>query len=192
MRTLLFVALAGLALQPLAQGGEEADAIVGTWVTGGGKSRVEITKARDRYYGKITWLKEPKYPAEDHEAGKEKRDRENPDQSKRERPILGLGLLNGFEYEGKNTWSKGTIYDPENGKTYKCKMTLRNPKTLHVRGYVGISLIGRTTVWHRYEGSKEEKNDKGAGKEAPGREGKGDRLGKGDKAGKGKGSGKKE
>ena len=72
---------------------------------------------------------------------------------------------------GGNTWAKGTIYDPEDGKTYKCKMTLTDPKTLGVRGYIGISLIGRTTVWTRYvkpEGSEAKPVEGGEAKPAAG------------------------
>jgi uncharacterized protein (DUF2147 family) len=46
-------------------------------------------------------------------------------------------------------WKGGTIYDPDNGKLYKCKMTLTEPKRLEVRGYIGFSFIGRTVVWTR-------------------------------------------
>jgi uncharacterized protein (DUF2147 family) len=44
----------------------------------------------------------------------------------------------------ENNWEKGTIYDPENGKTYSCKIYLENKNTMKIRGYIGISLIGRT------------------------------------------------
>jgi uncharacterized protein (DUF2147 family) len=57
-------------------------------------------------------------------------------------------MLWGFEYEGDNTWKKGRIYDPENGKTYKCKMKLEGA-TLKVRGSVGP--FGRTTEWTRVQ-----------------------------------------
>jgi uncharacterized protein (DUF2147 family) len=57
--------------------------------------------------------------------------------------------LSGFKFAGDNLWEDGTIYDPENGKTYRCKITLESPNRLNVRGFVGISLFGRTTVWTR-------------------------------------------
>jgi uncharacterized protein (DUF2147 family) len=58
-------------------------------------------------------------------------------------------LMKDFEYDSKNVWDDGEIYDPKSGKTYSCKMTLTDPRRLEVRGYVGISLIGRTDVWTR-------------------------------------------
>jgi uncharacterized protein (DUF2147 family) len=62
--------------------------------------------------------------------------------------IPGPPLLWGFKYKGANKWEGGKIYDPNNGKTYSCKMTLEG-NTLKVRGFVGISLLGRTTIWTR-------------------------------------------
>jgi uncharacterized protein (DUF2147 family) len=54
-----------------------------------------------------------------------------------------------FKYDGGNVWSDGKIYNPEDGKEYNCKMTLEGPNTLLVRGYVGISLFGKTQTWTR-------------------------------------------
>jgi len=127
------------------------DGILGKWVTKEGKSHVMISKCAVGLCGKVVWLKEPKYPADDDQgmAGRIKIDRENPSPPLRGKPILGLQLLSGFKTNNGNVWEDGTIYDPENGKTYKCKMTLADPKTLNVRGFIGFSWIGRTTVWTR-------------------------------------------
>ena len=119
------------------------DDIVGQWYTAEGTSVVEIYKCNELYCGKVVWLKNPKT-----EDGKEKTDMKNPDESKRERRIMGLEILSGFRYQGENAWEKGKIYDPKNGKTYSCKMKLEGSE-LKVRGYVGVSLLGRTTVWTR-------------------------------------------
>jgi len=62
--------------------------------------------------------------------------------------IHGLNLVWGFKYAKDNRWVGGKIYDPDNGKTYSCKMNLEGDE-LKVRGYIGFSLIGRTTVWNR-------------------------------------------
>jgi uncharacterized protein (DUF2147 family) len=123
---------------------EEADAIVGEWYTEENKALVEIYKADGVYNGKIVWLKEPK-----KDDGSEKLDSNNPDESKRGNPIIGLNLVNGFVYQGKGKWAEGTIYDPDNGKTYSCKMQLQEENSLKVRGFIGVSLIGRTQVWTR-------------------------------------------
>ncbi len=121
------------------------DAILGVWLTGSGKARIKIYKdAANKYHGKIVWLREPKY-----EDGTPKVDRNNPDESKRKNPLLGLQNLRNFTYEGETKWVDGQIYDPENGNDYNCKMELVDPNTLEVRGFIGISLFGRTDVWKR-------------------------------------------
>jgi len=145
-------------LHPAVCVADEADAIVGQWVTSKGEARFDISKSKGKYNGKIVWLKEPKYPPGDEEAGKPVRDRKNPDQSKRDRPIIGLELLKGLRYAGRNEWRDGTIYNADDGKTYRCLAVLKTPDKLHLRGYIGISLVGATTVWTRYkpEASDEE------------------------------------
>ena len=75
-------------------------------------------------------------------------DDENPDKAKRKEPIMGMQILRGFSYDaGDKDWSGGTIYDPKTGKTYSCTITKKGDKAIKVRGYIGISLIGKTTVW---------------------------------------------
>jgi uncharacterized protein (DUF2147 family) len=119
------------------------DSITGDWYTAEGNSIVQVYKCGDLFCGKITWLKNPKT-----EDGKDKVDSKNPDEAKKNRKLLGLDILSGFKYSGGNIWQDGTIYDPKNGKTYSCKMTLEGNE-LKVRGYIGFSLLGRTTVWTR-------------------------------------------
>jgi len=129
----------------------DADRIVGTWMNGKKTAHIRIENAGGKYFGTIVFLTEPVYPAGDKGgmAGKPKVDRENPDPSKRSEPIVGLRILRDFVFKNGNLWDGGRIYDPENGKDYKCKMTLKSPDVLDVRGFVGISLIGRTDTWTR-------------------------------------------
>lgn len=122
----------------------EGDKIVGTWKTGSGKGHVQITKYGDKYGGKIVWLLNP-----NDASGKAKLDTKNPNEAKKKNTIMGLNNLLGFTYEGKGKYENGTIYDPENGKTYKCVMTLEGDNVLKVRGYIGFTLIGRTDTWTR-------------------------------------------
>ena len=128
---------------------DDGDAVLGSWLTADGKAKVEIVKHGEVYDGSIVWLKEPNYPADDKQGmgGKPKVDRENPDKALQTRPIVGLPLISGFKYAGDSVWSDGHIYDPESGKLYSCKMTLMMDGSLKVRGYVGISLFGRTEIW---------------------------------------------
>ncbi|MGJ8762064.1 MULTISPECIES: DUF2147 domain-containing protein [unclassified Polaribacter] len=66
----------------------------------------------------------------------------------KDKPILGLNILSGLEKDG-NEWSGGTILDPRNGKVYKSYVELVKPNKLKVRGYIGLSLFGKTTYWER-------------------------------------------
>jgi uncharacterized protein (DUF2147 family) len=118
--------------------------VLGSWKTEGGDSRLELFKCGDKICGKIVWLKEPNYiDSKDGPVGKRKFDRKNPFSALRKNPILGLQVMKGFTPKGNNRWDKGTCYNPETGKSYKCKMQLVSPNRLKLRGYVGVSLVGR-------------------------------------------------
>jgi uncharacterized protein (DUF2147 family) len=120
----------------------QSDKIEGTWFNDIKDAKIQIYKSNDgKFYGKIIWLREPV------KNGKPKLDDKNRNEKLKKQPIVGLVILKGFEKDG-DTYDDGTIYDPENGKTYDCKITYKG-KTLSIRGYVGISMFGRTTVWER-------------------------------------------
>ena len=144
------------------------DAILGQWYTDGNDSIVIVSNGKDKKLsGKIIWLREPLYEKGDEEAGKPKHDRKNPDKGKRKNRILGLAVLNGFKYDSKDkAWNAGKIYDPNNGRTYKCVIRMLEDKTeddmqkLKVRGYIGIPALGRTTVWTRVPEDKLIKQEK--------------------------------
>ncbi len=131
--------------------GEPGDEILGVWRTKDDKSQVQIFKENGHYFGKILSLKEPNWPADDElgMGGKPKNDRKNPDPNLRSRPIAGITLMSDFVYSENHVWDSGRVYDPENGKTYRGKLTLVSTNQLELRGYVGIPLFGRTEVWAR-------------------------------------------
>ncbi|HEU0064660.1 MAG TPA: DUF2147 domain-containing protein, partial [Flavisolibacter sp.] len=116
--------------------------IEGFWFNDTKEAKIQIYKSSDgKFYGKIVWLKEPL------KNGKPKIDEKNSDRVLQKKPLVGLIILKGFQADD-NTYTEGTIYDPDNGKTYDCKMNYHGKK-LSIRGYIGISLFGRTTVWER-------------------------------------------
>ena len=121
---------------------QKNDDIVGKWLNATGEGQIFIYKKADKYFGKLGWIKFP-----NDENGKAKTDVKNPDPTLRSRPELNLELLKNFTYND-GTYVDGTIYDPKSGKTYSCKMTLKG-NVLKVRGYIGISLLGRTEVFTR-------------------------------------------
>ncbi len=136
-----------LAANPLySQEADSGNKIVGIWTTGSQKARINVKMVGNTYQGWIVWLRTPK-----DEQGLDKVDKNNPDDKFKTQKLNGIRTLKDFTYKGKNTWSNGTIYDPENGKTYQCIITLADKNTLDVRGYIGIRLLGRTDVWKRYE-----------------------------------------
>lgn len=145
MKTVLTLLLTGLFGFSYAKTAKSSDEILGIWLTGSGKAKVEILKNGNTYQGKIVWLKEPIDPDTKHP----KTDKNNPNKAYKNRALLGLTNIWGFKYEGGDTWENGYVYDPQNGKQYKCIITLKDKNTLVVRGYIGISLIGRDDIWKR-------------------------------------------
>ena len=118
--------------------------IIGIWLTGGKEpAKIQVYKSGEKFYGKIIWMKNP------IKNGKQRVDANNPDKAKRTNSIIGLVMLTGFKFDGDDEWKGGDIYDPESGKTYSSYMYLKDKNTLKVRGYVGISLFGRTETWTR-------------------------------------------
>jgi uncharacterized protein (DUF2147 family) len=114
---------------------KNADEIVGVYWSPKKDAKIEIFKRDNRYYGRSIWV------------ASMRKDSKNPDETLRNREVLGIELLTGF-YFNDNTYTDGKIYDPESGKTYDCKMTLTD-KILKVRGYIGISLLGRTEIFEK-------------------------------------------
>lgn len=138
---LLFVLLA-----PIASFGADPAHIRGVWNSAGGDFRLELFTYNEKVYGRIVWLKVPQYiDPVDGPVGMTKVDRMNPDPALRSQPIIGLQVIRGLTPGSGNRWDGGTCYDPESGKSYKCKMQLVAPDRLNLRGYIGISLLGRNS-----------------------------------------------
>lgn len=64
------------------------------------------------------------------------------------KPIKGLQFIWGLKQHSQNNWEGGKLLDPKTGKIYHLKLMLKGDK-LYVRGYIGVSLIGRTQIWER-------------------------------------------
>jgi uncharacterized protein (DUF2147 family) len=128
-----------------------ADAITGVWEVEEGDGHIEIYRCGEKYCGSIVWLKEPLYPADDKGKmpGKPLVDRENPKKELKGRPLIGLRMMEGYTFRGNNLWEDGRIYNNENGKTYSSRISLKSRDRLELRGYIGIPLLGGSTVWRR-------------------------------------------
>lgn len=121
----------------------QADKIAGIWMPAKGTSQVRIFKATNgKYYGKVEWL----------ETEKDKLDVNNPDPAQRNKKIQGLMILKDFSYNAdKKRWEGGTVYDPDNGKTYDCFMWFDgDDNKMTLKGYVlGMKFVGRAEDWTR-------------------------------------------
>lgn len=119
---------------------------VGRWktiddVTGKKRSIVQIYESGGKVYGKI--IKVFKQAGDTGICDK-------CPGSFRGKPIVGLRFMWNLKKTASNVWDNGKILDPKIGKIYRCKITLRGSgKRLAVRGYIGISLLGRTQTWYR-------------------------------------------
>lgn len=156
-----FLAIAGLALAPTLAHAE----IEGYWLKISNDLRnavIQIERDGSTYSGRIVDLEYPTFVAgerspegevvPDELVGTQKRDVLNVDASLRERPIEGLQHMTGFRHTGRNEWSEGTLYNPEDGKTYRGRLRLRDGgRSLEVRGYIGTPMLGRTQTWTRIE-----------------------------------------
>lgn len=139
-RKQLIIALALLTVMLAAvnvPASSDEDRILGVWITPE-KDSIRIYKTGGRFFGKPLVL-----PGQ-----KQRLDVNNPDPVKRNRSLADVMILEDFIYEN-GIWAKGRIYDPKNGKTYSCTIKLQSDKEMIIRGYVGISLFGRSETWTR-------------------------------------------
>ena len=109
--------------------------IMGKWLTESGDAKVEIYEAGGKINGKIVWLQK----------GPETTDSHNTDEKLRSRKLMGVNILSGLTKKSEK-WEGGRIYNPKNGKNYKCSIWLDGDK-LKVRGYIGF--LYETQTWKR-------------------------------------------
>lgn len=135
--------LAGLGAMPFAKADEPS--AVGYWVTPEGGSVVQIMPCDSGLCGAIVGLRLTRKPTDNP------LDVKNPDAAKRNQPLCGLIMAGSLKPVKDSTtkWEDGWVYDPDGGDTYTAEMKLDGPDTLKLRGFVGISLFGRTMTWTR-------------------------------------------
>jgi uncharacterized protein (DUF2147 family) len=142
-------AMLGAAVLALLAGNAFADTMspVGVWRTIDDKTKnersiIRITEVNGEFRGVVEKLfdqpgDDPAHLCKDCKG------------ERKDKPIIGMTILWGLKKDG-DTWADGEILDPHNGKTYRCKMTLSDDgKSLNVRGFIGISLFGRSQIWLR-------------------------------------------
>jgi uncharacterized protein (DUF2147 family) len=116
----------------------DPDAVTGIWAVAEKNAHIEIYREGDAYYGRICWIR-------DDGRSSEGAPRES---DMFEVPKVGLVIVRGFRFDGKE-WTGGTLYNPTDGKSYRGVISLSDNGELHVRGFLWIRLLGKTTVWNR-------------------------------------------
>jgi uncharacterized protein (DUF2147 family) len=138
MKKIIYFCIALLMLSTLVDAKPDqssGDNIIGIYWSPKKDAKIEIYKKDGKYFGKTIWTET------------NKKDLKNPKETLRQRDLLGIDLFTNFVFD-EGSYEHGKIYDPESGKTYDCKIT-PNGKTLKVRGFIGISLFGRTEIFER-------------------------------------------
>jgi len=141
-RTVLVLFLSLLISQAFAQ---EAQKIAGIWWNDKKTSKIEVKEENGKFIGTVIYINPEKYVN-----GEPEKDHENPDVKLRSRSRLGLQILSGLKFNlSDKEWQGGSIYDPDNGKTYDCFAWFdKDPDVLYLKGYVaGIKWLGRSTTW---------------------------------------------
>lgn len=118
--------------------------ILGKWktiddISGKEKGIVEIYEYKNKIYGRIVEI---------FETDKKHLKCEKCEGEDKNKPILGMNIIKGMKKK-EDGYEGGKIVDPKNGKSYHCKITLEGKDKLVVRGYIGITLFGRSQTWIR-------------------------------------------
>ncbi|MEL7487722.1 MAG: DUF2147 domain-containing protein [Pseudomonadota bacterium] len=115
----------------------EADDVLGRYWNPDRDGVVEIYGEEGVFNGRIIWSAQPMIDAA------------NPEKALRGRNMLGVPFLTGFRFDGDDRWVGGRVYAPDDGRTYRGKLWLEG-KDLKMRGFVGVSLLGRTATFPAY------------------------------------------
>ena len=134
MRKIVSVATAALCLATSAQAG--GDPLHGTWLTQDGGSRIRVAHCGRAVCATIVWVREP--GADTH----------NPDPEMRHRDMVGIALTRDMRPDPHGGWA-GSIYNPDDGRTYSATMKLAGPDRLEVGGCVMAGLLCGSEVWSR-------------------------------------------
>ena len=121
---------------------------VGLWKTiddntGAARAIVRIYEQDGKLFGKIESNLTPGAPNPVCSVCKDER---------KNQPIEGLVIIRNMKPDGSE-YDSGDLLDPDNGSVYRCKMHVEGGTRLVVRGYLGISLLGRTQIWQRQSDS---------------------------------------
>jgi uncharacterized protein (DUF2147 family) len=134
MRKTLVAAAAACVIGGAAQAGDSGG-LVGTWLTENGDSKIRISACGSVYCGTVVWAKSNDL------------DRNNPDPKLRKRAIVGMPLTKDMRPDGSDRWA-GSIYNPQNGKTYEISMQMKGRDAIEVEGCV-LGILCGSEAWAR-------------------------------------------
>jgi uncharacterized protein (DUF2147 family) len=126
MAAAVLLGLAGLG------GPAAAETATGVWRMANGKVTVRVSPCGANLCGTVVGLKKPR-----DDEGRPRLDKENPNPALRRRPVIGLTILSNMKVGGQGRWT-GTIYNPDDGNTYRSEMRLQNANTMKVDGCVAV------------------------------------------------------
>lgn len=141
---LLFLTLAFFFSSGALYANDKDLEVIGIWWNTEKDARVEIYRCGKKLCGRVVWLQTP---LDDN--GQKVKDVNNSDKSLRNREIMGMNVLEGFSFNGKDRWTDGTAYDPVSGNSYTSYLRLKDRNTLELRGYIGTPMLGKTVLWER-------------------------------------------
>lgn len=139
----LGVAALALCLPVLGGAALAASPLEGLWLTENKRSVIKLERCEQGLCGTIHWIIE----------GGMQTDDKNPDVARRGKPMCGLPILWGFKQDSDTEWEDGKIYKADDGDIYDANIELLKDGTLKVRGYMGVSFLGKTQIWNRVEES---------------------------------------
>ena len=141
----LVLLCAGSLAPPPSAAADANPALLGRWLTEAHDGKVgiiELERAADgSYQGRIVGGNTPT-----------RVDAKNPDPAKRQQLLKGQLIVLALHGDDAGALEGGTIYDPDTGRTYKCRIESIDRDHLKVRGFIGFSLIGRSQTWTRFSG----------------------------------------
>lgn len=144
MKSVIFVLAAIFGMQTIAKA--QNDKILGIWYNQEKDAKIKIYKKGDSFYGKIIWIKNNK----NDDGTSPKVDSKNPDPKLRKRTTVGTNIMLNLKWDAREKeYNGGEIYDPKSGSTYSLFAKFQDDKTLFLKGYVGFSVFGKSTLWTR-------------------------------------------
>jgi uncharacterized protein (DUF2147 family) len=133
---LLVIALSFFAVPGTAVSVEVPD---GAWFIDGSGAAIQIFDCSGRLCGRIVWLRTAR-----DAAGRLASDKKNPDPAFRHRLLCGLTILQGLQPAGLDHWNSGSLYNPNDGETYRVSAEHRSADVFVARIYLGVPLFGET------------------------------------------------